>query len=153
KSSAGVDIMPIPYKGDGPLNVALMSGEVELAVVPVSGAQQYVRNGRLKALGMTASQRSESLPDVPTISEAALPGFDVTSWQGLFVPANTPPDIVKRIQVEASKVLNMPDVRARLPALGQKPVGSTPDEFRVQYQSDIAKFADIVKAAGIPVQD
>ncbi|MDB5769893.1 MAG: hypothetical protein JWM42_267 [Burkholderia sp.] len=153
KTSAGIDIMAIPYKGDGPLNTALMSGEVELAVMPVSAAQQYIQKGRLRALGMTGPRRAASFPEVPTISESGIAGFEITSWQGLFVPANTPRDIVLRIQAEAAKALKMPDVRERLPALGQLPVGSTPDEFSAKFRSDITKFAGIVKAARIPFQD
>jgi tripartite-type tricarboxylate transporter receptor subunit TctC len=153
KTSAGIDIMAIPYKGDGPLNTAVMSGEVELAVMPVSAAQQYIQKGRLKPLGMTGPRRAASLPEVPTIAESGLPGFEITSWQGLFVPANTPRDIVMRIQTEAAKALNAPDVRARLPGLGQEPVGSTPDEFNAKFRSDMTKFGGIVKAARIPYQD
>jgi tripartite-type tricarboxylate transporter receptor subunit TctC len=152
-ATAGTDIVPIPYKGDGPLNTALMSGEVELGVMPVSAAQQYIQRGRLKPLGMTGPRRAASLPDVPTIAESGLPGFEVTSWQGLFVPANTPPNIVARIQAEAAKALDSADVRARLPGLGQEPVGSTPEEFNAKFRSDMIKFATIVKAARIPYQD
>jgi tripartite-type tricarboxylate transporter receptor subunit TctC len=153
KASAGIDIMAIPYKGDGPLNTALMSGEVELGVMPVSMAHQYIQKGRLKPLGTTGPRRAATLPEVPTIGESALPGFEVTSWQGLFVPANTPRDIVMRIQAEAAKALNAPEVRTRLPALGQEPVASTPDEFNAKFRSDMTKFAGIVKAARIPYQD
>ncbi|MDB5728109.1 MAG: hypothetical protein JWQ00_1314 [Noviherbaspirillum sp.] len=152
-ATAGTDIVPIPYKGDGPLNTALMSGEVQLGVMPVSAAQQYIQRGRLKPLGMTGPRRAASLPDVPTIAESGLPGFEVTSWQGLFVPANTPRNIVARIQTEAAKALDSADVRARLAGLGQEPVGSTPEEFNAKFRSDMIKFATIVKAARIPYQD
>jgi len=153
KSTVGIDIVPIPYKGDGPLNTALIAGEVELAVLPLSSSQSHIRSGRLRALGVTGSRRSAAFPDVPTVAEAGVPGFDSGSWQGLFVPANTPRDIIQRIQVEAVKALRMPDVRDRLPALGQEPVGSTPDEFEAKFKADIAKFVRIVKEARIPLQD
>ena len=153
KVAAGIDVVPIPYKGDAPLNTALLSGEVELAVLPLAAAQALVRAGKLKALAMTSVKRSQALPNVPTIAENGFAGFDSTSWQSLFTTAGTPRDVVQRLYVESVKALNAPDVREKLPALGQEAVGSTPAEFEARYKGDIERFARIVREAKIPPQD
>ena len=153
KVAAGIDLVPIPYKGDAPLNTALLSGEVELAVLPLAAAQALVRAGKLKALAMTSLKRSQALPNVPTIAENGFAGFDSTSWQSLFTTAGTPRDVVQRLYVESVKALNAPDVREKLPALGQEAVGSTPAEFEARYKGDIERFARIVREAKIPPQD
>jgi tripartite-type tricarboxylate transporter receptor subunit TctC len=153
KSIAGIQVEPIPYKGDAPLNAALLAGEVELAVIPLSAAQALIKGGRLRPLGMTGIRRSASVPDVPTIAEQGYPGFDSSSWQGLFAPAATPKEIVQRLSSESVKALRAPEVLQKLPALGQLPVGSTPEQFDQQFRSDIAKFVKVVKDAGIPPQD
>jgi tripartite-type tricarboxylate transporter receptor subunit TctC len=153
KLSAGIDIVPVPYKGDAPLNTALMAGEVEVAIVPLSTSLQFIKSGRLRALGVTSARRSAALPDVPTVAENAVPGFESSSWQGLFVPAKTPRDIVDVIQRSVAKALDMPDVRDRIHAMGQEIVGSTPEEFDAKVKTDLAKFARIVKEARIPLQD
>jgi tripartite-type tricarboxylate transporter receptor subunit TctC len=102
---------------------------------------------------MTGKRRSVSMPEVLTIAEQGYPGFDSGSWQGLFAPAGTPREIVQRLSAEAVKGLRSPDVLQRLPALGQVPVGSTPDEFEAQFKADIEKFLKVVKVARIPAQD
>jgi len=151
--AAGVKFQAIPYRGDAPLNTALIAGEVHLAVVPFATAKPNVEAGRLRALAIAGAKRSPALPDVPTIAESALPGFESSSWQGWFVPANTPREIVVRIQQEAAKALNAPDVRARLEATANEVVGSTPDAFAVRFKADLEKFAKVVKDANIPLQD
>ena len=153
KLSAGIDIVAVPYKGDAPLNTALMGGEVQVAVVPLSTSLQFIKSGRLRALAVTALKRTGALPDVPTVAESGVPGFDSTSWQGLFVPAKTPRDIVETIQRSVVKALEAADVRDRIHAMGQEIVGSTPEEFDAKVKSDLAKFARIVKEAHIPMQD
>ncbi len=153
KLSAGIDIVAVPYKGDAPLNTALMGGEVQVAIVPLSTSLQFIKSGRLRALAVTAAKRSGALPDVPTVAESGVPGFDSTSWQGLFAPAKTPPDIVETIQRSVVKALEAPEVRERIHAMGQEIVGSTPGEFDAKVKADLAKFARIVKEAHIPLQD
>jgi tripartite-type tricarboxylate transporter receptor subunit TctC len=153
KSVAGIEVEAIPYKGDAPINAALMSGELEMSVVPLSGVQAMIKSGKVRALGMTGKRRSVSMPEVLTIAEQGYPGFDSGSWQGLFAPAGTPREIVQRLSAEAVKGLRSPDVLQRLPALGQVPVGSTPDEFEAQFKADIEKFLKVVKVARIPAQD
>jgi len=106
KHAAGIELQAVPYRGDAPLNTALIAGEVHLAVVPFATAKPHVEAGRLRALGIPGAKRSPALPDIPTIAESGLPGFDSASWQGWFVPADTPADIVTMIQREAAKALN-----------------------------------------------
>jgi tripartite-type tricarboxylate transporter receptor subunit TctC len=153
KISTGIDIVPVPYKGDAPLNAALMAGEVEVAIVPLSTSVPFIKSGRLRALAVTSTRRTTVFPDVPTIAEGAVPGFDSTSWQGFFVPAKTSRTIVDVIQRETVKALNTPEVRERIHGMGQEIIGSTPDEFDAKVKADLAKFARIVKEARIPLQD
>jgi tripartite-type tricarboxylate transporter receptor subunit TctC len=153
KLSARIDIVPVPYKGDAPLNTALMAGEVDVAIVPLSTGLQFIKSGRLRALGVTGAKRSAALPDAPTVAEAALPGFESSSWQGLFAPAKTPRDVIDIVQRSLAKALQTPEVRDRIHAMGQEIVASTPDEFDAKVKADLAKFARIVREARIPLQD
>jgi tripartite-type tricarboxylate transporter receptor subunit TctC len=153
KFAAGIDIVPVPYRGDAQINTALMAGEVEVAVVPLATSLPLIAAGKLRALAVTSARRAAALPAVPTIAESGVAGFASSSWQGLFVPARTPRAIVETIQRETAKVLETPDVRARLAALSYEPVGSTPQEFEAYFRSELARFAGVVKQAHIPPQD
>ena len=153
KLLAGIDILAIPYNGPAQINIALMAGDVQVAIVPLGGILPSIKAGRLRALGVTGARRLAVLPDVPTVAEAGVTGFESDSLQGLFVPAKTPRDIVELIHREAVKTLNMPDVRNRFLAMGLVFVGSTPEEFDAKYKADLAKFARIIKEARIPLQD
>jgi tripartite-type tricarboxylate transporter receptor subunit TctC len=153
KKATGMDIAAIPYKGDAPLNTALLAGEVDLAIVPVATGRGNVDNKLVKGLAVTTAQRSKAMPDLPTVAEQGVPGFDTGSWQGFFVPANTPRDVVQRIYQEAKKALDAPDVRERLKAFVAEPVASTPEAFAQKYKDDVAKFGKIVKDASIPMQN
>lgn len=148
----GMDIRAIPYKGDGPVTTALISGEVDLAVLPFAASVPHIKAGRLRILGVTSSRRSPSLPDVPTIAEGGVPGFNAGSWQGLFAAAKTPKDIVARIQQVASSALKQPDIGSRMP-VGQEPVGNSPEEFEAEFQADIAKFIKLARDAKLRPQD
>jgi len=153
KHAAGIELQAVPYRGDAPLNTALIAGEAHLAVVPFATAKPHVEAGRLRALAIPGAKRSPALPQVPTIAESGLPGFESSSWQGWFVPANTPSEIVALIQREAAKALNAPDVRERLEATANEVVASTPEAFAAVFKNDLAKFAKVVKDAKIPLQD
>jgi tripartite-type tricarboxylate transporter receptor subunit TctC len=153
KFAAGIEIVPVPSRGDAQINAALMGGEVEVAVVPLATSLPLIAAGKLRALGVTSAQRSAALPDVPTIAESGVPGFASSSWQGFFLPARTPPDIVALIQRETAKALQAPDLRARLAALTYEPVGSMPAEFDAFFKSELERFAGVVKQAHIPPQD
>jgi tripartite-type tricarboxylate transporter receptor subunit TctC len=153
KFAAGIAIEPVPYRGDAQINTALMAGEVEVAVVPLATSLPLIAAGKLRALAVTSARRAAALPDVPTIAESGVAGFASSSWQGWFVPARTPRDTVDTIQRETAKVLQAPDMRARLAALTYEPVGSTPQEFAAFFKSELARFAGVVKQAHIPPQD
>jgi tripartite-type tricarboxylate transporter receptor subunit TctC len=122
-------------------------------VVPLATSLPLIAAGRLRALAVTSARRAAALPDVPTIAESGVAGFASSSWQGFFVAARTPRDIVEVIQRETAKALQSPDMRARLSALSYEPVGSTPAEFDAFFKSELRRFADVVKQAHIPPQD
>ena len=153
KVVAGVNMEHVPYKGDAPLINALMANEIDVAAIPPATGMQYLPSGKLRALALTGAQRSQAMPDVPTPAEAGLAGFEFTSWQGLFMPANTPRDIVQRVQRDTARALAQPELRERLRALGMEIVGSTPEEFEARFKADIVKFTRLVRDARIPQQD
>ena len=153
KFAAGIAIEPVPYRGDAQINAALMAGEVEVAVVPLASSLPLIAAGKLRALGVTSARRSAALPDVPTIAESGVPGFASSSWQGFFVAAHTPRDVVDLIQRETAKALQAPDLRERLAALSYEPVGSTPQDFDAYFRSELARFAGVVKQAHVPPLD
>ncbi len=152
KRDTGIDMIAVPFRSDAQINTALIAGEVEAAVVPLATAVPLIEAGRIRPLAVTGAKRSATVPNVPTVAEAGVPGFASTSWQGWFMPANTPVAIVRRIQQEVARVLAMPDVRARLAAMAYEGVGSTPAEFAAYYRQEIAKFTRVVAEAGIPKQ-
>src|SRR5690348_5521280 len=152
KHATGIDIVAVPFRGNAQINTALIAGEVEVAIVPLATAAPLIQDGRIRGLAITGARRSPTVPDVPTVAEAGVPGFASTSWQGWFMPANAPAPIVVRIQQEIVKVLAMPDVQARLAAMAYEGVGSTPTEFAAYYREEIGKFARVVADANIPKQ-
>jgi tripartite-type tricarboxylate transporter receptor subunit TctC len=112
-------------------------------------AAPHIQSGKVRALAVTSAKRVKSLPNVPTMVEAGVPGYELVSWQGIFAPAGTPKDVVQRLNAEIVKVLKMPDVRERLESLGLDPVGNTPDEFAAFQKAEIAKWAKVVKDGNI----
>ena len=152
KRAAGIDIQAIPYRGDAPLNTALVAGEVDVAVVPLAAIVPHLQSGAIRALAVSSAQRSALLPDVPTLSEDAVPGFEASGWQGWFVPAKTPPEVVAAIHREVAKIVADPAMAKRLLAMGNEPVGSSPDAFAAKFRDDVARFAKVIKEAGIPLQ-
>jgi tripartite-type tricarboxylate transporter receptor subunit TctC len=152
KHATGIDIVAVPFRGDAQINAALIGGEVEVAVVPLATAVPLIQDGRIRALGITGSKRSPTVPDVPTVAEAGVPGFASTSWQGWFMAAKTPAPIVERIQQEIAMALGLPDVHTRLGAMAYEGVGSTPAAFDAFYKAEIAKFAKVIADAKIPKQ-
>jgi len=152
KHAAGIDIVAVPFRGDGHINAALIAGEIEVAVVPLATAVPLIRDGRLRALAITGAKRSDTVPDVPTVAEAAVPGFASSGWQGWFMPAKTPAAIVERVQKEVAAVLALPDVRERLSAMAYEPIGSTPAQFDAFFRVEIVKFTKVIADAKIPRQ-
>ncbi|MCC6531161.1 MAG: tripartite tricarboxylate transporter substrate binding protein [Burkholderiales bacterium] len=152
KSQAGIDIVHVPYKGTAAAIPDLVSGEVHMAVDTVAALLPHVRSGKLRALGVGDRVRSALLADVPTIAEAGLPNYEMYGGTGVLAPAKTPRAVISRLNREINAVLKEPDVIKRFTDLAVRPTGSTPEEFRQRIKADIARYAGIVKAAGIPVQ-
>jgi tripartite-type tricarboxylate transporter receptor subunit TctC len=117
----------------------------------ITTAWPLAKGGKLRALAVTTTKRSPVAPDVPTLAESGLPGYEVGSWQGVFAPAGTPPDVVKRLNSEIVKIINMPDVQKKLLELGAEPVGDTPEQFGAFVKSEVAKWGDVVKKSGAKV--
>lgn len=152
KLMAGVDLLHVPYKGAvGALN-AVMSGEVALFLGNLPPAMGHIRNGRVRALGVTTLTRSTMLPEAPTLDEAGLKGFETVAWFGLFAPAGTAPDTLGRVQQSVAQTLSHPEVRKLIDTLGGEPVGNTPAEFSSLVRSDIAKWRRVVASADIKAE-
>jgi tripartite-type tricarboxylate transporter receptor subunit TctC len=151
KTTAGIEMVHVPYKGAGPGINDLLAGEIPLMFVDISISLQHVRAGRLRALAVTGGKRSLQLPDVPTIAESGLPGFDVIAWFGVFAPAGTPRDIVTRLNADIMRGLGVQEVRERLLAVGLEAVTSTPEQLGAFVKSEIAKWSRVVKASGAKV--
>ncbi|WP_233836881.1 tripartite tricarboxylate transporter substrate binding protein [Paraburkholderia sp. ZP32-5] len=145
KNMAGIDVGHVPYKGNAPVLTDLISGRVAFSFPTLPSAMPYVRNGTLRALGVTSAKRSPSAPDIPTIAEAGLPGYEATSWYGVVAPAKTPPAIVAKINDAFVRALQDPSVKKVLANLGLDSVGSTPSEFTARINTDMAKWATLIK--------
>lgn len=151
KSMAGAEMQHVPYKGSPPALQDVMGGQVSMTFDNITTAWPLAKGGKLRALAVTTAKRSAIAPDVPTLAEAGLPGFEVGSWQGVFAPAGTPPDIVRRLNAEIVKILNTQEVRDKLAALGAEVVGNTPEEFATMVKAEVGKWADVVKKSGARV--
>jgi len=151
KHSAGIDVVVVPYKGNAPAVTATMSGEVSLIFGGIAQASRLVEAGRLRAIAVSGARRSPALPNVPTVAESGLTGFEAGSWYGLLAPAATPRTIVERLNREVLRVLKLPDVRERLLAEAFEIPLDTPEEFAAHIRADVPKWAKVVKEAGIKV--
>jgi tripartite-type tricarboxylate transporter receptor subunit TctC len=152
KTMTGIDMTHIPYKGRASAIPDLLGGRVTMMFDNMPSSLPLVREGKLRALGVTSAKRSQAAPDIPTLAESGLPGFEAVSWFALFAPANTPRPIVDKLQGEVSKILKSPDVSKKLLDLGLDPVGSTPDELAAYQKSEIAKWTKVVKDSGAKVE-
>jgi tripartite-type tricarboxylate transporter receptor subunit TctC len=151
KTMAGVEMQHIPYKGSPPALQDVVGGQVTMTFDNITTALPLAKAGKLRALAVTTATRSAAAPDVPTLAESGLPGFEVGSWQGVFAPAGTPPEIVRRLNAEIVKILNLPDVREKLTGLGAEPVGNSSEEFSAMVKAEVVKWADVVKKSGAKV--
>jgi len=145
---AGTKMIHVPYKGGAPAIIALVSGEVNMVFATAETAVPQVKAGKIRALGVTTAKRSALLPDLPTIAEGGLPGYEANNWYGLLAPAKTPAAIVERLNREVVKVLNMPNVKEQLFRSGLDASPSTPKEFGAYIKSEMAKWSKVVKASG-----
>ena len=149
KSMTGIDILHIPYKGSGPGVAALLAGDVSMMFVNVADIGPQIKAGKVRPLAVTATARAPTLPEVPTMAEAGLPGFVITSWFGLMAPAGTPAPIIARLNAQTHKVLDTPEVKARLAAQGLEVAPGTPEQLGAHIKSEIANFTRIARSAGI----
>ena len=152
KVMAGVDMVHVPYKGSGPAVIDLLGGQVEMMFDNLPSSAPHIKAGKLRPLGVTSKERSPTLPDVPTIAEAGVPGYEALSWFGVLAPAGTPDAVVARLQEEIAKALADPAMQARFAELGAVPVGDTPAEFAAFIGTETAKWADVVQKAGITLE-
>lgn len=152
KATIGADSMQhIPYKGSSPALTDLVGGQVQLMFDSLPSSQPFIKSGSLRALAVTTSRRSSALPQIPTLAESGLPGFNFSTWYGMWAPAATPPAIVQRISREIAAIVRQPEVRQQFLALGAEPVGNTPEEFGAFTRSELAKWAQVVKQSGAKV--
>ena len=142
----------MPYKGGGQAITDAVGGQIPLVFTAIATAQQYVRAGRLVGLGVPAARRSAALPEVPTFVESGLPGFDVSSWTGIFAPAGTPRPVIDKLQRELAAVLRTAFVRERYAVLGIEPVGNSSQEFGDQVRADLARWEKVVRAANVRLE-
>ncbi len=151
KYMAGVDMVHIPYKGSGPAIQDVIGGQVPMMFDTSVVAGPHIEGGKLRALAVTSAKRAGAFPNVPTMAESGVPGYDVVSWQAIFAPAGTPKPIVDRLYAEISRILKEPDVQERLAKLGLDPSGMPPAELAAFQKAEIEKWAKVVKAANIKI--
>ena len=148
KVTTGTDMVHVPYKGAAPAMIDLIAGHVQVSFPTIGGGLPHAQAGRLRALATTGAKRPLAAPDLPTMMESGVPGYEATNWFGTAVPAKTPPAIVAKLNQEIARVLHLPDVRERLLAQGMEPVSNTPEEFSTYVRSEMTKWAKVVKASG-----
>ena len=152
KSMARINIVHVPYKGGPPATAATVGGEVSMLFNTVGSVQPSVKSGRLRALGVTTTRHSGQLPEVPTMAEAGLPGFEMQSWFGLLAPAGTPRPIISRLNAETIKALNTPEMKSAIATMGANLMSGSPEQFADHIKSEIGRIGEIVKAAGIKTE-
>lgn len=146
---SGLKIIHVPYKGAGPGVIDVIAGQISLMTPSIITVLNYVKGGRLRALGVTSLKRASGVPDLPTVAESGIPGYEAAQWFGLMVPAGTPREIINVLHAEVVRVLQMPDVRARFSADGAEAVGSTPEEFSAYIRAETFKWGKVVRDSNI----
>jgi tripartite-type tricarboxylate transporter receptor subunit TctC len=152
KAMTGTSLMHIVYKGDAGVLTDLMGGQIMVVLSNLPAYMPQVKAGRIRALAVSTARRSPAAPDIPTIAEAGVPGYETVAWFGLLAPAQTPKDIINKLSAETARILKLPDVNARLSELGAEPVGSTPQVFDAHIKSEIVKWAKVIKDANVELQ-
>ena len=150
-SMAGTQMRHIPYRGTAAAQVDLISGEIQVLFDTLPSAMPHVKAGKLKPLAVTGKERDPSLPDLPTVAESGVPGYEVGSWYGLLVPAGTPEAIVNKLNTTVVDIIRTPEVNDKLLSLGATPVGGTPEEFAAHIRSELDKWAEVIKKSGASV--
>ena len=152
KMQVGVDIVHVPYKGSSPAVADLLGGQLDIMFDTVTSGLPQVKAGKLRALAVSTAKRSSAMPDVPSLSETVLPGFDVGTWFGLLAPASTSPDIVAKLNLEIVKIVNMPDVRQQMLGMGSEPIGNTQSQMSLQIKKELQSFGAIAKQIKLTVE-
>ncbi|RJG08391.1 Bug family tripartite tricarboxylate transporter substrate binding protein [Massilia cavernae] len=150
--ASGVDLMHVPYKGSGPLTIDLLGGQIDMSFDTVTPVLSHIRAGKLRALAVTTIKRSAALPDVPTLDESGLKGFDQGTWFGVLAPVATPKDVVARLNAELVKIANSPEFKKRMDEIGAVPVGNTATQMATQIRTDTDRFAKLVKQAKVTIE-
>ena len=151
KTMANVEMTHVPYKGGAPAMQDLLSGQVQLMFDNLANSMPQIKAGKLRALAVTTATRSAFAPDLPTIAESALPGFDISTWFGIFAPAGTPNSVVLKLNEEFVRAIKLPDIKEKLDAMGAEAVGGSPEEFAVYVRSEAAKYAEVIRRSGARV--
>lgn len=152
QKSAGISLLHVPYKGGGPAVGDLMAGHVNMLFATVLESIGHIRSGKLRGLAVSSASRSPALPDMPTVAESGLPGFDTGSWIGMLAPAGTPPTIVDKISADVREVLAQPDTSQKLINQGATPMGMTPAAFKARIESDRQRYSRIIQDSGIHIE-
>ena len=152
KREAGIDILAVPYRSSPPVYTALLGGEIQLTVGALGGATQFIESGKVRALASMSARRPASQPNLPTVSESGYPEFDLVPWMGVFAPAGTPPDVVKKLETEVLAAARSSEVREQLQRIGLEPSPATSSEFGSLVKRDIANWAKVIKDVGVPAQ-
>lgn len=148
-SMAGVDILHVPYKGSGPAITDMLGGQVDLMFDSITSARPHIQSGKLRALGLTTAKRSSALPDVPTIAEAGVPGYEVSPWFATFAPAGTPPEVVARLNKVLNGLMKDPETLKKLESVGAEPIGSTPQELATHLNKELDRWGKLIKERNI----
>lgn len=148
KRVAGVDMVHVPYKGAAPALTDLLGGQVNIYFASAAAAMGQIRGGSIRAIAVTSRKRSAALPNVPTVAESGLPGFDASSWYGVLAPAGTPKDIIAKLNAAAVKVMQQPELKGRMTDEGGEPIGDTPEQFAAFIKTETAKWAKVVRDSG-----
>jgi tripartite-type tricarboxylate transporter receptor subunit TctC len=152
KLMSGIELVHIPYKGNAPAIADLLGGQLPVMFDNLPGSMGHIKAGRVRVLGVSSAVRHPSLPDVPTIAESGLPGFEVVVWYAVFAAGTPPPDVLARLAAAASRAVNSPEVQKKLSETGVDPGASSPDDLATRVRTEMAKWAKVVKDAGLPVQ-
>ena len=147
-----IDATHVPYRGSAPADVDLVAGQIQFMTDTINSVMPFVKEKRLKLLAVTTSQRMSLFPEVPTLSETVMPGFEAGAWQGIMVPANTPKAVVQRLNAEINKALQSAAVKEKLALQGAEPLGSSPEEYGAYVKKELARWAAVVKATGVTLE-
>jgi tripartite-type tricarboxylate transporter receptor subunit TctC len=152
ENASGAQILHVPYKGSGPLTTDLLGGQISMSFDTITPVLQHIQAGKLRALAVTTAKRASALPDVPTLDESGMKGFDIGTWFGVLAPVATPKDIVARLNAEAVKVIQSPEFKKRMAEIGAEPQGGSPEQMAKQIKDETEKFAGMVKAAHVVIE-